>query len=42
MVIGEVIKKFRTFRNITQEEMAEALHVTPQAISRWETGDSHS
>lgn len=41
MVIGEVIKKFRTFRNITQEEMAEALHVTPQAISRWETGISY-
>lgn len=41
MVIGEVIKERRTFRNITQEEMAEALHVTPQAISRWETGISY-
>lgn len=29
MVIGEVIKECRTFKNITQEEMAEALHVTP-------------
>ncbi|MBQ9120341.1 MAG: response regulator [Lachnospiraceae bacterium] len=39
--IGEIIKKHRTDRNITQEEMAAALHVTPQAISRWETGISY-
>ena len=39
--IGEIIKKHRTDRNITQEEMAAALHVTPQAVSRWETGISY-
>ena len=42
MVIGEVIKKHRLAKNITQEEMANALIVTPQAVSRWETGVSYS
>lgn len=41
MRIGEIIKKSRTARNITQEEMAVALHITPQAISRWENGLSY-
>ncbi len=41
MIIGEIIKKYRTEQKITQEEMAAALYVTPQAISRWETGISY-
>ena len=41
MIIGEIIKKYRTKQKITQEEMATALYVTPQAISRWETGISY-
>ena len=41
MVIGEVIKKHRLIKNITQEEMANALNITPQAVSRWETGVSY-
>ena len=41
MIIGETIKKYRTEQKITQEEMATALYVTPQAISRWETGISY-
>ncbi len=41
MVIGEVIKKYRLAKNMTQEEMATALNVTPQAVSRWETGVSY-
>lgn len=40
-MIGETIKKYRTEQKITQEEMATALYVTPQAISRWETGISY-
>ena len=36
MNIGEVIKSRRQRRNITQAERAELLHVTPQAVSRWE------
>ncbi|MBE5940361.1 MAG: response regulator [Lachnospiraceae bacterium] len=41
MMIGEIIKKYRLERKLTQEEMAEALHITPQAVSRWETGISY-
>lgn len=36
MTIGETIRKFRRSRDITQENLAELLHITPQAVSRWE------
>lgn len=38
--IGENIGKFRKDRNMTQEEFAMRLGVTPQAVSKWERGDS--
>lgn len=34
--IGAIIKKLRTENNITQDTLANAIGVTPQAISRWE------
>lgn len=37
MTIGETIRKMRRARDITQEDLAELLHITPQAVSRWET-----
>jgi len=40
MNIHEIIKENRTSRSLTQEMLAEKLNVTPQAVSRWETGVS--
>lgn len=42
MNIGEIIRRKRQFRNMTQAYLAARLNVTPQAVSRWEMGVSHS
>ena len=34
------LKKFRLSKKLTQEQAAEALHVSAQTISCWETGVS--
>lgn len=36
--IGEMIRKLRTKNQLSQEDLAEKLHVTRQAISNWENG----
>ena len=36
--IGHNIKRLRTQKGLTQTAVADAIHVTPQAVSRWETG----
>lgn len=38
--IGENISKFRREQNMTQDEFALRLGVTPQAVSKWERGYS--
>lgn len=38
MQIGEVIRKYRKSKNITQEEMANRLGVTAPAVNKWENG----
>ena len=36
----DVLKNIRVKNKLTQDEMAERLSVTRQAVSRWENGDS--
>lgn len=37
-MVGKNIKKARKAKELTQEELAERLHVTRQAVSNWERG----
>ena len=37
MSFGQVIKKLRRNADMTQEQLAEMLSISPQAVSRWET-----
>ena len=38
-LLNENIKRLRQKSALTQKELADMLHVTAQAVSRWETGD---
>ena len=40
MKIGEVIRKYRKEKGLTQEEMANRLGVTTPAVNKWENGAS--
>lgn len=40
--LGEVLKKRRMDCKMTQEFVAETLGVSRQAVSKWESGISHS
>lgn len=40
MEIGERLQQLRKEKGISQEKLAEQLHVTRQAVSKWETGGS--
>ena len=36
--VGKNIKQLRNEKEMTQDQLAEKLHVTRQAVSNWETG----
>lgn len=38
---SEVFKQNRKAKELTQEQLAEIFHVSPQAISRWENGATY-
>lgn len=40
METKDVILQLRNRENLSQEQLAEKLFVTRQAVSRWETGGS--
>ena len=40
MEIQGIIKNLREKNNLTQEQLAERVQVTRQAVSRWETGET--
>lgn len=37
-MIGENIRKFRKIKIMSQEQLAEALGISRQSVSKWETG----
>lgn len=41
-VTGKTIKELREKRKLTQKELAEKIGVGDKAVSKWETGVSHS
>ena len=40
--IGKKINALRKNKRITQEELADILNVSPQSVSKWETGVSQT
>ncbi len=41
LLIGENIRRLRRQRDLTQEEVAAHLGISPQSISKWERGDGY-
>lgn len=39
-MVGDKIKSLRKAKKLTQEQLAEYLNISSQAVSKWETGAS--
>ena len=40
METKEILRRLREEHDLTQEAMAQRLHLSRQAVSRWETGET--
>ncbi|MGN0673481.1 MAG: helix-turn-helix transcriptional regulator [Anaerovoracaceae bacterium] len=40
-VTGAVIKQLRDERKMTQQELADMIHVSAKAVSKWENGKGY-
>ncbi|MBO0440659.1 hypothetical protein DOK67_0001979 [Enterococcus sp. DIV0212c] len=41
MDIGKLLRERREQKNLTQQQLADAFHVTRQTVSRWENEQSY-
>ena len=41
MNLGNKIRELRRSKNLTQEQLATSLNISPQAVSKWEMGASY-
>ena len=41
LYLSENLKKYRILKNLTQEDVARYLSITPQSISKWERGECY-
>ena len=41
MYLSANLKKYRIMKELTQEDVAEYLGITPQSVSKWERGESY-
>ena len=41
LYLSENLKKYRIMKELTQEDVAEYLKITPQSVSKWERGECY-
>lgn len=41
LFLSENLKRYRMLKNLSQEDTAKYLSITPQSVSKWERGESY-
>ena len=41
LYLAENLKKYRIMKDMTQEDVADYLNITPQSVSKWERGETY-